>query len=202
MKRRILHLSVPQFAVEVERVVDPSLRTRPVAIATSLSGDGRILECSQEARRDQIFVSMSIEKALKLLPQLVVLPYNAPLYRRAYHALLRECQVYSPLIEPYQHGHAYLEISGMERLMGRSVDIAYRLCKEIRKKLRIPPQSGIGSNKLISRVADRVTRSEPVFEVFEERIGVFYQTFGGIDASRQVVELAPFQPEDGLQARP
>jgi len=89
--------------------------------------------------------------------------------------MLRECRAFSPLIEPHRHGHAYLDISGMGRLMGRSLDMAFSLCKEIRQKLRIPARSGIGSNKLVSRVADMVAESDPVFEVLEGSEGIFLE---------------------------
>jgi DNA polymerase-4 len=63
----------------------------------------------------------------------------------------------------------------MGRLMGRNLDMAFSLCKEIRQKLRIPAQSGIGSNKLVSRVADMVAESDPVFEVLEGSERIFLE---------------------------
>jgi DNA polymerase-4 len=167
MSRRLLHISVPKFPVAVEQVANPSLRNRPVAVATSLSGDGRVVVSSHEASQESVFPSLAVARAVKRCPGLVVLPYNGPLYQEAYQALLQECRAFSPLIEPYRYGHAYLDISGMGRLMGRSLDMAFRLCREIRQNLSIPVKSGIGSNKLVSRVADMVARSEPVFEVLE-----------------------------------
>jgi DNA polymerase-4 len=126
----------------------------------------------------------------------VILPYNGALYRTAYHAMLRECRAFSPLIEPYRHGHAYLDISGMGRLMGRSLDMALHLCKEIRQKLSIPVKSGIGSSKLVSRVADTVAQSEPVFEVLEgseriflEPLSVRLLTGFAEEITRQLLEL-------------
>ena len=196
MNRRLLHISVPKFPVTIERVANPSLRDRPVAVATSLSGDGRIVESSHEASWEGVFPSLPVGQALKRCPGLVVLPYNGPLYQRAYHAILEECRAFSPLIEPYRHGHAYLDISGMRRLMGRSVDMAFRLCREIRQRLRVPVKSGIGSSKLISRVADLVVPSEPVFEVLEgserlflEPLSVRVLTGFAEEFTRQLLEL-------------
>lgn len=173
--RRLLHISVPEFPVAVERVASPSLRNRPLAVATSLSGDGRIAVSSLEARRESVFPSLAVARAVRRCPGLVVLPYNGPLYHRAYHAMLHECRPFSPLIEPHRYGHAYLDITGMGRLMGRSLDMAFRLCKEIRQKLRIPARSGIGSSKLVSRVADMVAQSDPVFEVLEGSERIFLE---------------------------
>ncbi len=175
MLRRLLHISVPEFPVAVERVANPSLRTRPVAVATSLSGDGRIIVSSDEARRESVFPSLPVARAVRRCSGLVILPYNGPLYQGAYHTMLRECRAFSPLIEPHRHGHAYLDITGMGRLMGRSLDMAFRLCKEIRQKLRIPARSGIGSSKLVSRVADMVAESDPVFEVLEGSERIFLE---------------------------
>jgi len=194
--RRLIHVSVPGFPVAVERVANPSLRDRPVAVATSLSGDGRIVVSSHEASRESVFPSLPVAQAVKRCSGLVVLPYNGSLYQEAYNAMLRECTAFSPLIEPYRHGHAYLDISGMGRLMGRSIDMAFRLCREIQQRLRIPLKSGIGSSKLISRVADMVTQSEPVFEVLEgserlflEPLGVRVLTGFAEEITRQLLEL-------------
>jgi DNA polymerase-4 len=167
MYRRLLHISVPEFPVAVERVVTPSLRDRPVAVTTSLSSDGRVVASSREASCESVFPSLSVAQAIRRCPGLVVLPYNGSLYHTAYHGMLQECKAFSPLIEPYRHGHAYLDISGMGMLMGRSIDMAFHLCGEIRQKLRIPAHSGIGNSKLVSRVADMVAQSEPVFEVLD-----------------------------------
>jgi DNA polymerase-4 len=80
--------------------------------------------------------------------------------------------------------------------MGRSLDMAFHLCREIRRKLRIPVKSGIGSSKLISRVADRVAQSEPVFEVLEgsekiflEPLSVRLLTGFAEEITRQLLEL-------------
>ncbi|MBW2058685.1 MAG: hypothetical protein JRH07_04985 [Deltaproteobacteria bacterium] len=196
MNRRLLHISVPEFPVAVERVADPSLRNRPVAVATSLCSDGRIIASSREAGSESVFPSLAVGQAMRRCRNLVVLPYNGPLYQTAYHAMLRECRTFSPLIEPYRHGHAYLDISGMGRLMGRSLDIALHLCREIRQKLGIPARSGIGSSKLISRVADTAAESEPVFEVLEGSERLFLEPlsvrvltgFAG-EITRQLLEL-------------
>ena len=167
MYRRLLHISVPEFQVAVERVVNPSLRDRPVAVTTSLSSDGRVVASSREASRESVFPSLSVAQAIRRCQGLVVLPYNGSLYHTAYHEMVKKCKAFSPLIEPYRHGHAYLDISGTGRLMGRSIDMAFHLCRKIRQNLRVPAQSGIGNSKLVSRVADMVAQSEPVFEVFD-----------------------------------
>ena len=196
MNRRILHISVPEFLVTVERVANPYLRTRPVAVATSLSGDGRVIASSREARQESVFSSLPVGQAQKRCSGLVVLPYNGSLYQGAYRAMLQECRAFSPLIEPYHHGQAYLDISGMKRLMGRGLDMAFRLCREIQQKLRIPAKSGIGSSKLVSRVADMVVQSEPVFEVlggserlFLEPLNVRVLTGFAGEITQQLLEL-------------
>jgi DNA polymerase-4 len=196
MARRLLHVSVPEFPIAVERVANPSLRSRPLAVASSLSSDGRIIASSHEARDDGVFPSLAVSQAEKRCPGLMVLSYNRSLYQTAYHAMLRECRVFSPLIEPHRYGHAYLDISGMGRLMGRSLDMAFHLCREIRQKLRIQARSGIGSSKLVSRVADMVVQSEPVFEVLEgserlflEPLNVTVLTGFATEMTKQLLEL-------------
>jgi DNA polymerase-4 len=95
---------------------------------------------------------------------LIVLPPNPPLYERATLALAKLCADYSPLVEPGASGRSYLDVTGTERLMGPARDTALRLQKAIRNDLRLWATVGVGSNKLVSKVASEITELPPGVE--------------------------------------
>ena len=89
--------------------------------------------------------------ALKRCPDLVLLPPNPHLYARASRALHEVLRIYAPVIEPRGYGHAFLDLTGTGRLFGPAVDVAARVQREVRERLRLPVSVGIAANKLVSR---------------------------------------------------
>ncbi|HEU5180265.1 MAG TPA: DNA polymerase IV [Candidatus Polarisedimenticolia bacterium] len=166
MERAIFHLDIPAFPVAVERVVAPRLVGRPVVVAPSSSTRAAIVVASLEARREGVYRGMSLARAVRICRDLIVLPPNAPLYRRASDAILKVLNGYSPLLEPAGAGHVFLDMTGTTRLFGRSVDSADRIQREVRQRLRLAATLGVASNKLVSRAAARVIRPGRLYDVF------------------------------------
>ncbi|PYQ10652.1 MAG: hypothetical protein DMH00_10435 [Acidobacteria bacterium] len=166
MDRAILHLDIPSFPVAVERVVSPRLRERPVVVAPSSSTRASILVSSLEARRAGVFRGMPLARAIRICRDLIVVPPNEPLYRRASDAILKVLGCYSPLLEPAGGGHVFLDMTGTAQLFGRAVDSADRIQREVRERLRLAATLGVASNKLVSRVAARVIRPDRLYDVF------------------------------------
>lgn len=115
---------------------------------------------------------MDVRRARKLCPDLLLIPPNPRLYARASRALHEILQVYAPVIEPRGYGHAFLDLSGTERLFGPAVDVAERIQREAVSRLRLPLTVGVAGNKLVSEAATRAGREdektggrEPVFPV-------------------------------------
>jgi DNA polymerase-4 len=100
MQRDVLHINISAFPVGVERVVDSTLRERPVVIAPLNSPRAVTLVVSREAYLEGVLKGMPVAQARKLRPGLVVIPPNQPLYRKASKAIFDLLSQYSPLIEP------------------------------------------------------------------------------------------------------
>jgi len=116
---------------------------------------------------------MPLARAVRICRDLIVLPPNEPLYRRASNAILKILHGFSPLLEPAGGGHVFLDMTGTARLFGRSVDSADRVQREVRQRLRLCATLGVASNKLVSRVAARVIRPERLYDVFPGSEGPF-----------------------------
>ena len=163
--RSVLFVDPPAFCTAVEGLVAPALRTRPVAVAPPGADRATILALSAEARLAGIERGMPVRQALKRCPDLVLLPPNPRLYARASRALHEVLRIYAPVIEPRGYGHAFLDLTGTGRLFGPAVDVAARVQREVRERLRLPVSVGVAANKLVSQAATTVVKPEPLLEV-------------------------------------
>jgi DNA polymerase-4 len=160
MARAILFIDPPAFVATVERMVAPALRSRPLAVAPPGADRATVLALSPEAQAAGVRRGMLVRQARKLCPDLVLIPPNPRLYARASRALHEILRIYAPIIEPRGYGHAFLDLSGTERLFGPLADVAERIRREASDRLRIPLTVGASINKLVSEAATRVGRLE------------------------------------------
>ncbi|MCZ6754540.1 MAG: hypothetical protein O7E49_04425, partial [Gemmatimonadetes bacterium] len=73
-------------------------------------------------------------------------------------------KIYAPVIEPRGYGHAFLDLTGTERLFGPAVDVARRIRRESRSRLGLPLSIGVAANKLVSQAATAVA-PVPLLEI-------------------------------------
>lgn len=158
MEREIIHIDIASFAVAVERVVQPTLRGRPVVVAPIGASRSVVTALSREAWEAGIRKGMVLAKAARRCRDVTVLPPNEPLYARASRAILRILQGFSPVLEPSGYGHAYLDITGTSRLFGPPRDTAWRAQKEIHRQLHLDASLGVAANKMVSRIASEISK--------------------------------------------
>jgi DNA polymerase-4 len=137
MNREIIYIDIAAFAVAVERVVHPELRGRPVVVSPVGPSRSLVTALSPEAWQAGIRKGMVLARAVKYCRDVIVLPPNEPLYVRASRAIFRILQGLSPVLEPSGYGHAYVDVTGTERLLGPPRDTAWRAQKEIRRQLHL-----------------------------------------------------------------
>lgn len=166
MEREILYLKVPSFPIAVERLRDPSLGERPLVICAAGSGRSLLQAVSAEARSEGLFKGMPRHEALRVCPGLKLLPPDPHLYRRAAGSLFQLLTAHSPLVEPARPGSLFLDLSGTRRLFGPARDLAWKLRKEIRRRLGLEVRLGMAANKLMSRIAVRVLPETGLCDVF------------------------------------
>jgi DNA polymerase IV len=163
--RSVLFIDPPAFCTTVEELVAPALRNRPIVVAPPGADRATVLALSSEARLAGVERGMPVRRAQKLCPDLVLLPPNPRLYARASQALHEILRIYAPIIEPRGYGHAFLDLTGTGRLFGPAADVAARLRREARERLRLPVSVGVAVNKLVSQAATTVVKPEPLLEV-------------------------------------
>jgi DNA polymerase-4 len=148
----IAHLDCDAFYAAVEKRDDPSLRDKAVII-----GGGRrgvVSTACYIARIHGVRSAMPMFKALELCPQATVIPPNMEKYAavgREVRALMLDL---TPLVEPLSIDEAFLDLSGTERLHGRSPALSLaNLAKDVEAKIGISVSIGLSHNKFLAKVA-------------------------------------------------
>jgi len=158
--RHIIHFHIPALPIAVARISRSELRERPVVVATPRSERSLILSVSHEARSEGVFKGMPLGKAKKLCPGLTILPPDPRVMEEACQNLARSAARYTPLYESSRPGHIYLDLTGTQRLWGKTKDTACHLRKEIRKRLCLTGTVGVACNKMVSNIASRIIFSK------------------------------------------
>lgn len=93
-----LYLDFDGFFASVEQQCDRRLRGRPIGVVP-FEGTNRtaVIACSREAKAYGVKNVMPINEAMRLCPELVLVPQKPDLYRRAHNALLSEIETVIPI---------------------------------------------------------------------------------------------------------
>lgn len=165
MIRRILHIDMDAFFVAVERVLDPSLKGRPVIVGGDPNGRGVVAAASYEARRYGVRSAMPMARARRLCPHAVFIRGRHHLYAQVAERVLEVLRRYSPVVEPLSIDEAYVDLTGCERLHGPAMPAAERIREDILREVGISASIGISTSRLVSKVASKMAKPAGILEV-------------------------------------
>ena len=165
MDRQIVCFGIPAFEVTVARLHDPSLSTRPLAIAPLNTSRACLREVSSEAEQAGLEIGMSVEQARRVCPSLHVLSPNLSRVRTAEESLLQVVRHYAPVWEPAQPGSFVMDLTGTGRLFGPAYDIAAKIQHEVLSQYRLDGVAGVGSNKLVAQTAATLIEPSELYDV-------------------------------------
>ena len=153
MPRVILHLDLDAFFCAVEETHNPSLRGKPFAVGGKPDERGVVASCSYAARRRGVRSAMPMSRALRLCPNLIIVPARHRLYSEVSKQVMEKLRNLTPLLEQISIDEAFLDISDMREPPAR---IALDLQTAIKNELHLPSSIGIASNKLVAKIATEV----------------------------------------------
>src|SRR5580698_2139945 len=159
-QRAIVHIDADCFFAAVEQASDPRLRNRPVAVGGEKRGI--IASASYEARKYGVYTPMPTVRARKLCPNLIVLPGDFERYEQFSHWMFGYCYDFTPDVEQTSIDEGYFDLTGTRKPAG---EIAFTIRKAIGQRLKITVSEGIGTNKLVSAVASKLTKPAAFHEV-------------------------------------
>lgn len=168
-KRLVMHVDMDAFYASVEQMDHEEYRGRPVIVA-GLAGRGVVSTCSYEARRFGVRSAMSTAKARRLCPQGIFVEGNFRRYAEVSEEIFAIFARYSPVVEPLSIDEAFLDLSGMERLMESPWQYAVRLKEEIRTGTGLVASAGIAPNKFLAKLASDLEKPDGLTVIEADRV--------------------------------
>jgi DNA polymerase IV len=141
-KRIIMHVDMDAFFASVEQLDHPEYRGRPVIVG-GLSGRGVVSTCSYEARKFGVHSAMPMATARRLCPQAVYVQGRYPRYVELSRQIRSIFHTFSPVVEPLSIDEAFLDLTGMEALVGDATTLGEKIKQVIRQQTGLTASVGI-----------------------------------------------------------
>jgi DNA polymerase-4 len=156
----ILHVDMDAFYASVEERDRPELVGQPVIIGGTPEGRGVVAAANYVVRKFGVHSAMPSATARRLCPQAIVLPPRMEYYAEISEQIRDIFQRYTPLVEPLSLDEAFLDVTGSESLFGSSVEIGWKIKREIRDELRLVASVGVAPNKFLAKIASDLKKPD------------------------------------------
>lgn len=156
MTRKILHLDLDAFYCAVEEQYDSALRGKPFAVGGKPDERGVVASCSYAARRYGIRSAMPMARAVRLCPELIILPARHGVYGETSRRVMDILREMTPLVEQISIDEAFLDMSGQPESL---LALARRVQSRINGELSLPCSLGGATNKLVAKIANNVGKA-------------------------------------------
>ncbi len=164
VSRGVFHIRLKELELQAERIIDPGLRTRPIAIVSSSNSNGTIVSLSSEAKEEGLFHGMKVSIARKMSYGVQLLPYNHTLYTQLSQYIYQTISMFTPVVEPEGLRGFYLDMNGMCLVKNQIRNIGSSILKRVEDQTSVTGVLGISINKLVSRIITSVV-PETIYEV-------------------------------------
>ena len=170
MLRVIFHLDMDAFYASVEQRDRPSLRGRPVIVGASPDRRGVVCAASYEARKFGVRSAMPSRTAQRLCPEGVFIRPRMDAYRTESREIMAGLEKFGGRVEQVSVDEAYLDMTHRFEKFGRAavLELGRELKEWIRQERRLTASIGIGTNKLLAKIASDHGKPDGLFCIGEE----------------------------------
>jgi DNA polymerase-4 len=168
LQRKIIHIDMDCFYAAVEIRDNPSLATKAVAVGGSASQRGVLCTCNYIARSFGIHSAMATSNALRLCPELVLLPVNMAKYKAVSQQIQAIFKQFTELVEPLSLDEAYLDVTNSHQHSGSATLIAEAIRHEIWQKHQLTASAGVANNKFLAKIASGWNKPNGIYVIRPE----------------------------------
>jgi DNA polymerase-4 len=174
MSRLILHLDLDAFYAAVEQRDQPQWVGRPVVVGAAPGHRGVVATCSYEARKFGVRSAMPISEAVRRLPpETVYVRPDMQRYGSVSRQVMQALATLSPVIEQVSIDEAFVDVTGLERLIGSPLAIGQKAKSQIRDSVGLTASVGIGPNRLIAKLASERDKPDGLTVVDPDQVQAF-----------------------------
>ena len=175
VNRVIFHIDVNSAflswsAVKLLREGGRDLRLVPSVVSGDPSDRRSIITAaSMPAKKLGIKTAQPVSMALRTCPNLVIVRGDWPWYQECSRGFISICRSYSPVLQQFSIDECFIDMT--YRLSGRDpVAVATELKDRVRNELGFTVNVGIGSNKLLAKMASDFEKPDKVHTLWLDEI--------------------------------
>lgn len=150
-ERSIGCVVLDHFRARLERARCPELAGQPCLIVDRSTSRPTVLDCWPHA--SEVAPGMTLEQALALEPEAVLIEADEPHYEREFERLLDRLGEVSDRVEGDELGVAYLALDGLAQMHGGEAELHEALLAALPEEFG--PRVGVGPNPFTALVAAR-----------------------------------------------
>ena len=173
--RRIVHVDMDAFYASVEQRDEPSLKGKPVAVGGRPERRGVVAAASYEARVFGVHSAMSMTKAVRVCPSLVIVRPDFSKYRAVSREVFDIFRSATELVEPLSLDEAYLDVTVNAWGEPLATPVAKRLKRLIQEHTGLTASAGVAPNKFLAKIASGWQKPDGLTVVALERVERFLQ---------------------------
>lgn len=164
------HADLDAFYAGIEQRDCPEYRGRPLVVGALPGRRGVVAAASYEARAFGIHSAMPISEAYRRCPDAVFLRPDIDKYRRVSREIFAILDSVTPMVEPVSVDEAYLDLTGLERLLGTPETIGREIKRRILEGTGLTASVGIGPNRLIAKLGSEYRKPDGLTVVYPEQV--------------------------------
>lgn len=175
MKRVIFHIDVNSAflswsAVKLLTEGGPDIRLVPSAVSGDPSDRRSIITAASiPAKKLGIKTAIPVSMALRKCPNLVIVHSDWEWYRHCSTSFIDICRLYSPVLQQFSIDECFIDMTF--RLYRKdAAEVARALKDEIKEKLGFTVNVGVGSNKLLAKMASDFEKPDNVHTLWQDEV--------------------------------
>ena len=169
-QRWVGHADLDAFYASVEQRDCPEYRDRPVVVGALPGHRGVVAAANYRARAFGIHSAMPIAEAYRRCPDAVYLRPDMTKYLRASREVFQILGTITPVIEPVSVDEAYLDLTGLEKLLGSPEAIGTEIKHRILEGTGLSASVGIGPNRLIAKLGSEHRKPDGLMVVLPDEV--------------------------------
>lgn len=151
--RKIIHIDMDCFYAAVETKHRPELKGKPIGVGGPPNSRSVLCTANYEARKFKVRAAMPSSQAVRLCPQLILIPPNFELYKKESQVVREIFRRFTSQIEPLSLDEAYLDVTNSPFCSGSASLIAREIRALILKETGLTASAGIAPNKFLAKIA-------------------------------------------------
>jgi len=175
IERVIFHIDVNSAflswsAVKILREGGSDLRLVPSVVSGDPSDRRSIITAaSMPAKKLGIKTAQPVSMALRTCPDLVIVRGDWAWYKECSQGFISICRDFSPVLQQFSIDECFIDMTF--RLQGRDpVAVATRLKDRVRDELGFTVNVGVGSNKLLAKMASDFEKPDKVHTLWQDEV--------------------------------